>query len=260
MNYPLRISNSISLFQVEQVGTRPPNKSARHISEGELYREGYLLAGGHRLMALRVLNPSTREAAIQALISQERARAGSEGADRTRELIYELLEGIPLTSEVDFSQIPVRPFDFSSHQDHDRALEVEIAETAVRKDFSPQEIMSLYQCLLAKGYCDPVGRPRRGERAVKPIIASLLGISVRTVRRKLKQAQLEQNRSEREWTLDEVKKAICAARRAQRALSHLSAAAEHMLRSSIEWSVTREELLGTLQRCDCSEALGGSGA
>ena len=107
-------------------------------------RENHLIAGGHRLMAFRLLNPETREAAIQRIIHQHRQLSGSEGVERTLQQLRQLFEDFPERPSVDCSRIPVRVVDIDSQAEPNRALEIEIAENTIRRDYAPAEVMSIY--------------------------------------------------------------------------------------------------------------------
>ena len=209
-------------------------------------RDGYLIAGGHRLMALKLLNPTTRAAAVQKMICQERSRGGQEGAEKSLRLIDELRSTLPVISNFNFDRVGVNIYELSSAELPDKAIAIEIAENMIREDYSPREVFELYELLLIKGFTDPLGRPKKGERAVKPAIAAIIGKSVRTVRRKLEQARSEAEKSEPEKLRDKALKIIKSVQRVRKQLSQLEPAVAYSIKSSIEWSAAREGLLAAL--------------
>jgi len=79
--------------------------------------------------------------------------------------------------------------DFDSDGDPRRALAVEAAENAQRRDYTPTEVLALYERLVASGFTTRRGKPKEGEKPARPAIASIIGRSVRTVNRMLKQAK-----------------------------------------------------------------------
>jgi len=114
-------------------------------------RDGYLIAGGHRLMALKLLNPTTRAAAVQKMICQERSRGGQEGAEKSLRLIDELRSTLPVISNFNFDRVGVNIYELSSAELPDKAIAIEIAENMIREDYSPREVFELYELLLIKG-------------------------------------------------------------------------------------------------------------
>lgn len=146
-------------------------------------REHRLLAGGHRLMALRMLwmTSSKAQATLQALKPDPKSLT----------LLNAVLERF--NREEQRAEIPVHVFDFDSEEEPQRALEIETAENTVRRDYTPGEVFRLYQRLAAtEGYITRGGRPNPGERPVIPELAAILGKSVPTIHRYLKQAQAKE--------------------------------------------------------------------
>jgi ParB family transcriptional regulator, chromosome partitioning protein len=143
--------------------------------------KNHLLAGGHRLVACQLLNPKLRDPVIADLREKVTPKRAEE-FDR-------LVSSLPERSTLDARRIPVRIFNFDSTQDPDRAIEVETTENTQRRDYTPGEVYELYQALINKGYTEVTGRPKAGQLPVKPALATLIGRSLRTVKRKLDQAQ-----------------------------------------------------------------------
>jgi ParB family transcriptional regulator, chromosome partitioning protein len=81
--------------------------------------------------------------------------------------------------------VPVRILDFDADVDADLALQVEIAENELRRDYTAAEVRVLAERLKASGYVDPKGRPALGERALRPALKVIIGKSLRTVQRYL---------------------------------------------------------------------------
>lgn len=112
-------------------------------------RKVRLLAGGHRLAAIAVVATEDTEAF---------ARWFGNG-------------------------VPVRMLDFNAEEDPDQALAVEIAENEHRRDYTREEAIQIAERLRAAGYRDTVGRPKKGERALGPALAVILGKNLRTIER-----------------------------------------------------------------------------
>jgi len=141
-------------------------------------RDDRLLAGAHRLAALKVLAAGEGAQAAQLIRLFE---------GREDEITHELREraGDLDGAELDVSQIPVRPVDFSSGEDANRALAIEASENEQRRDYTRDEVREIYETLKARGFTDRRGRPAKGEKAARPAIAAIIGKSMRTVHRLL---------------------------------------------------------------------------
>ena len=141
---------------------------------------GKLLAGAHRLAACRLLMapPESRSERLIELTENHQASADPRLAERA--LAIEIEENVGAVNAV-----PVRQFDFESGQDPERALAIETAENAQRRDYTPTEIRALYARLKAAGYVDRRGPKRSDERPLRPAIGVVIGRSLRTVNRML---------------------------------------------------------------------------
>ena len=113
---------------------------------------GHLLAGGHRRAALRLLKQQNPEAFDQHF-------AGD--------------------------QIPVRVFEFKAKDEPGRAIAIETAENEKRRDYTREEVLALAERLKKAGYRDKPGKPKKGEKSLRPAIGMIIGKSSRTVRRYL---------------------------------------------------------------------------
>lgn len=139
---------------------------------------GELLAGGHRLFACRLLDPEQRAQRAHELLKGLPAPLAKELGAR-----IEALGQLP--SALDLRAIPVRAFEFAAQQDPEAALAIEVSENTQRVDYSPQEVRALYDRLIERGYTDHVGRPNAQQKPARPVLATVLGRSLRTVRRML---------------------------------------------------------------------------
>ena len=115
-------------------------------------RDGVLLAGGHRHLALIML--------------QNR-------------------EPTAFTELFPDGDVPVRAMPFTASSHPDWALDVEVSENEVRRDYSREEVLAIAQRLRDAGYKDTPGKPKRGEKRLKPAIQTIIGKSMRTVERYL---------------------------------------------------------------------------
>jgi ParB family chromosome partitioning protein len=131
-----------------------------------------LVAGLHRLEALRLLLNTDRAGAIDGLNAEEKARlAALPPVDALPE---------PLRAGL----VPVRILTgLDSAEDAATALAAEAAENTARRQYTPAEISELADRLRVAGFRDADGRPRKGEKALKPALAVVLGVDVSTVRR-----------------------------------------------------------------------------
>ena len=198
-------------------------------------RDGRLIAGGHRLMAMKLLQIETRSSTIQRLKRVIKEELGVRDADQAHRELDQLREDLPSEPSIDPQRIPVRVFNFDSSQDIDRALEIEISENSHRRDYTSKEILRLYELLLSKGYTDQRGRPREGSRAAKPMLATLIGRSVRTVKRKLEEARMkEAQRGADHEPRQEALRVIKRMKGLTRALRRLSPEASAVVRASLE--------------------------
>jgi hypothetical protein len=106
---------------------------------------GHLLAGGHRLEAVRLLD-----------------KAGKWG-----------------------KPVPVRIIDFDAVADKERAFAIEVAENEQRRDYTVTEVRHLADRLQGAGYLAEGGRPGRGKKALMPALETIVGKSARQIRRYL---------------------------------------------------------------------------
>lgn len=145
--------------------------------------DSHLLAGGHRLAACRLLcaEPDDRYARALDLLEAEALDDGLAAR------LVALGPGAASGDRSEVSEIPARVISVHAGEDLDAALAVEVAENEQRRDYTREEVVALYERLMASGrYVDRRGRLAEGERAAKPAIAAVIGKSLRTVHRLLK--------------------------------------------------------------------------
>lgn len=143
----------------------------------------HLLAGLHRLEACRLLLlPRDRRLEYLLALDGGDRLDPEETADRVAVLpAPKDLEG-PLAA----GKVPCRVLvDLDAERDPAAALAAEAAENTARKDYTPAEVQALAQRLRAAGYRETGGRPRRGEKALRPALEMVLGVSKNTARRML---------------------------------------------------------------------------
>lgn len=125
-------------------------------------RGGKLLAGGHRLAAIKWLKDSNPTAYSEHFPGE---------------------------------RVPVRMMAFDAQVDTERALAVEIAENEHRRDYTPAEVRMLAARLRAAGYFDLKGRPAKGQKALRPALGVIVGKNLSTIRRYLNQDEEQKSRS-----------------------------------------------------------------
>ena len=114
--------------------------------------QGRLLAGGHRRAAILQLQEVNSEA---------------------------------FAKQFPGGQIPIRRYDFDSQVEPNKALAIEASENEKRKDYTPAEVRAIADRLRAVGYRDSPGKPKKGEKALRPALELIIGKSIRQVRRYL---------------------------------------------------------------------------
>jgi ParB family chromosome partitioning protein len=145
-----------------------------------------LLAGGHRREALFIVKQGS-PGALEACLSKIQQW---ENEDDRFEAINLLKEGNPGAWNFHFPNdlVPVRMMNFDAEEDSDLALQVEIAENEQRKDYTRAEVKAIAQQLKDRGYIDRPGRPREGEKALRPTLNIIIGKSIRTIQRYLNES------------------------------------------------------------------------
>lgn len=144
-------------------------------------RDRRLVAGLHRLNACALLlaAPDARHALLEALDGAGRV----EGA---RERLAALPAPGALPEPLRGRLVPCRVLrELDAQADPDAALAAEAAENTARRQYSAAEVAALADRLRAAGYRETGGRPRRGEKALRPALGLVLGVSPTTARRLL---------------------------------------------------------------------------
>ena len=138
-----------------------------------------IIAGLNRITACRLLlmHPEQRRTFLSGFQGFDDEMAGRIDA---LPAIVELPEPLP------GGKIPVRVMlDLDAHQDPEGALAAEAAENIARRQYVPAEVKSLVKRLHAAGFREVKGRPKKGEKALRPALANILGLDERHVRRLL---------------------------------------------------------------------------
>ncbi len=114
--------------------------------------QGRLLAGGHRRAAILLLREQDPDAYAKQFPN---------------------------------GQVPIRRYDFDSQIEPEKALAIEASENEKRRDYTPTEVRAIADRLRAAGYRDAPGKPKKGEKALRPALELIIGKSIRQVRRYL---------------------------------------------------------------------------
>lgn len=141
-------------------------------------RVGHLLAGAHRLAALRLLALSDIETRVEMWL--ELARLNKSRLTPKQKMEVERLKAL---APLEMDEVPVMILPFDAEEDTARALAIETSENTQRRSYSRDEILTLVQRLRQAGFVERDGRPRTGEKALRPALSIVLGKSANTVRR-----------------------------------------------------------------------------
>jgi ParB family chromosome partitioning protein len=139
---------------------------------------GHLLAGAHRVAALKLLAQPDLETRVKAWM--ELACLNESRLTAKQQIEVERLKALP---PLDVYEVPVMILPFNAAEDTARALAIETSENTQRRSYSRDEILALVQRLRASGFVEREGRPRSGEKALRPALSIVLGKSANTVRR-----------------------------------------------------------------------------
>lgn len=177
---------------------------------------GHLLAGGHRLAACRLIAGRPDDDHANAVLRRVPAIQRDRLSARIRSLC-ELGYGA-----FDPNAVPVRTFDFQAKHDAQKAMLIEISENTQRHDYTSAEVRELYHRLIDAGYVDVKGRPNAGQRPVKPALAIILGKNLRTVRRILRDQELQKEIRENSPFLQREHNALTRLRKAAKSITKTS--------------------------------------
>ena len=143
-----------------------------------------LIAGKHRLEACRLLltPPAGRQEFLRCIEGGINGGVFIEYMGR--------LDALPapgdLAEPLRAGKVPARVLlDLDAEADPDAALAAEAAENTARKSYTPAEVAALAERLRAAGYREATGRPRKGQKALRPALELVLGVSLNTARRML---------------------------------------------------------------------------
>ena len=152
-----------SLIQKRETDTRPLNpEHVQNLAESiatlglveplVIDQNHRLLAGGHRLAAIELLQKNKRTKYQQQFVDE---------------------------------LIPVRIMPFDAEADPTLALQIEVAENEHRRDYTPAEVRKLADRLKASGYISTRGKPKAGDKPLVPALQIIVGKSRRTLMRYL---------------------------------------------------------------------------
>lgn len=138
-----------------------------------------IIAGLNRITACRLLltHPGARRTFLSGLQGFDEEMTGRIDALPAIVALPEPLAG---------GKIPVRVMlDLDAHQDPEGALAAEAAENVARRQYTPAEVKALAKRLRDAGFREVVGRPKKGEKALRPALELVLGKSTSTIKRML---------------------------------------------------------------------------
>lgn len=132
-------------------------------------RHGRLLAGDHRRRALQILREvSGNRERLQQLLPDADADMAQKALSAWERLGLD-------------AGVPVHRMDVDGEREPELAKAIELAENTNREDFTKEEVKKAWEQLRDAGYRDVVGRPKVGEKAMRPELALIFGKSLRTI-------------------------------------------------------------------------------
>jgi len=142
-----------------------------------------LIAGLNRLTACRLLAAG---AADRGAIMDTLDGAAKMDVEDTAARLKALPPCADLPEPLKHGKVPVNVMTtLDAARDPDAALAAEVAENTARKQYTHAEVAALVDRLRRAGYKETTGRPRKGEKALRPALGLVLGISPDTARRYL---------------------------------------------------------------------------
>ena len=136
-----------------------------------------LLAGGHRLAAILLLQKTSLESFEQ---------------------------------HFPHSRVPIRIMPFVASAQPERALQVEVAENEHRRDYTPAEVKSIAEHLRNVGYTDIRGRPKKGQKALMPALSVVVGKNIRTIQRYINEPNEKKSTTDVALFLKKARKSLTA--------------------------------------------------
>lgn len=96
--------------------------------------------------------------------------------------------------------VPIRRLPFSADEDPELALQIEVAENEQRRDYTSAEVRAIADRLRESGYVDVKGRPKKGQKALMPALAVVVGKHLRTIQRYLGDDEPQEKVAEKSTT------------------------------------------------------------
>lgn len=96
--------------------------------------------------------------------------------------------------------IPIRRLPFNADEDAELALQIEVAENEQRRDYTSAEVKAIATRLRESGYVDVKGRPKKGQKALMPALAVVVGKHLRTIQRYLEDDEPQEKTTEKSTT------------------------------------------------------------
>ncbi len=183
-------------------------------------REYTLLAGAHRLSALKTL-AHQYEAVFKQLFPD--------------------------------GKVPARVMSISASTDQLLALRVEIEENEKRRDYTAAEVLEVAQTLEKAGFTRSRGRPSAGEKPLIPALESIFGKSKATIKRYLAhednetENQVLVNPEQHMWSL--------AQEKCDQVAGKLKRIEKDLLRAQAQWGSETEMQANTLKHQQLMSAL-----
>lgn len=154
-----------------------------------LDRRGRLLAGGHRLAALQLLDiedSDRRQTDFLKRIDNSEGAVETKGVGSLEERLA-LINDFFRRPACPNGEVPVLVIDVKDRvgeMRNDLALAIEVAENSSRRPYTAREVQELAARLKAAGYKADVGRRKKdGMPTVKSVLQVALGRSQRTIER-----------------------------------------------------------------------------
>ena len=144
-------------------------------------KNGRLLAGDHRRRALHILWELSQDPSkLEDLMPDVDQDVASKALDAWERLGF--AEGVP-----------VHRMDLDGEEEPELAKAIELAENTNREDFTKDEVKKAWEQLRDAGYRDVVGRPKIGEKPMRPELALIFGKSLRTITTYLQDFRAEES-------------------------------------------------------------------
>ena len=131
-----------------------------------------LIAGAHRLAAMRLLASVDRAIEFESLLTGP--------LPGKRSVIDERLQSLPQPSPVGRT-VPVHRLELDAKESPQAALAAEVAENERRRDYTKSEVKQLAERLKMSGFRHVGGRPKAGEKALAPALEAIVGKSRITI-------------------------------------------------------------------------------